>query len=65
MREVDGNRSCGIIFMKMKVMWFTFKKQLVDHYHKQNNSDLFFKNPHHFLEMSWFVAGHLTKMSFF
>ena len=43
MREVDGNRSCGIIFMKMKVMWFTFKKQLVDHYIKQNNSDLFFK----------------------
>ena len=29
--------------MKMKVRWFTFKKQLVDHYLKQNNSDLFFK----------------------
>ena len=48
MREVDGNRPFALrdhvtsFFMKMKVMWFTFKKQLVDHYLKQNNSDLLF-----------------------
>ena len=33
-------------------------------YLKQNNSDFFLSNPHHFLKLSKFVAGHVTKMGF-
>ena len=31
-------------------------------YLKQNRSDLFFSNPNHFLKISKFVPGHVTKM---
>ena len=55
-------RSCDIIFMKMKVIWFCLRKTISGSYFKQNNSDLWFSNRHHFLEMSKFVAGHVTKM---
>ena len=32
--------------------------------HKQKNSDFGFSNPHLFLKMSKFVAGHVTKIRF-
>ena len=46
---------------KWKLYDFPFKKPLVG----QNNSDLVFQTPHHFLQMSKFVAGHVTKCDFF
>ena len=45
-------------------MWFCLRKTIIGSYFKQNNSDLWFSNRHHFLEMSKFVAGHVTKMWF-
>ena len=46
---------------KWKLYDFAFKKPLVG----QNNSDLVFQTPHHFLQISKFVAGHVTKCDFF
>ena len=50
--------------MKMEVIWFCLQKTISGSYLKQNNSDLVFQTPHHFLKMSKFVAGHVTKMWF-
>ena len=46
----------------MKVTWFCLWKTISGSYLKQNRSDLFFSNPNHFLKISKFVPGHLTKM---
>ena len=48
--------------MKMKVTWFCLWKTISGSYLKQNRSDLFFSNPNHFLKISKFVHGHVTKM---
>ena len=48
--------------MKMKVTWFCLWKTIGGSYLKQNSSDLVCSNPHHFLKMSKFVPGHVTKM---
>ena len=45
-------------------MWFCLRKTIIGSYFTQNNSDLWFSNRHHFLEMSKFAAGHVTKMWF-
>ena len=50
--------------MKMQVIWFCLRKTISGSYFKQNNSDLWFSNRHHFLEMIKFAAGHVTKMWF-
>ena len=56
-------RSCDIIFMKMKVIWFCLQKTISGSYLKQNNSDLVFQIRTIFLKiMSMFVAGHVTRM---
>jgi len=49
-------------FYEMKVIWFFLRKKISGSYLKQNNSDLVFSNPHYFLKMSNFVAGHVTKI---
>ena len=46
----------------MKVAWFCLWKTISGSYLKQNRSDLFFSNPNHFLKISKFVHGHVTKM---
>ena len=46
----------------MKVTWFCLWKTISGSYLKQNRSDLFFSNPNHFLKISKFVHGHVTKM---
>ena len=50
--------------MKMKDIRFSFQKTISGSYLKQNNKWFGFSNPHHFLEMSKFVASHVTKMWF-
>ena len=42
--------------MKMKVIWFCVQKTILKWFS--------FSNPHHFLKMSQFVAGHVSKMWF-
>ena len=49
-------------FYENKVAWFCLWKTFSGSYLKQNSSDLVFSNPHHFLKMSKFVPGHVTKM---
>ena len=39
-RPFCTKRSCDIIFMKMKVIWFCLQKTISGSYLKQNNSDL-------------------------
>ena len=52
-------RSCDIVFMKMKVIWFCLRKTISGSYLKQNNSDLVFQT-----RTSKFVACRVTKMWF-
>ena len=56
-RAICTKRSCDIIFMKITVLWFCLRKTVSGSYLKQNSSNLVSWNPHHFLEMSKFVAG--------
>ena len=49
-RALWTKRSCGIIFMKMKVIWFCPQKTISRSYLKQNDSDLVFPTRTNFLK---------------
>ena len=51
-------KSCDIVFMKMKVIWFCLRKTITGSYPKQNKIDLFFQTCNIFLKWvsSWLVT---------
>ena len=52
-----------LFLWKWKLYDFAFEKRLVGHILNKRLM-IWFSNPHHFLKMSKFVAGHVTKMWF-
>ena len=49
-KAICTKRSCDIIFIKMKVIWFCLQKTISGSYFKQNNSDLVFQTRTIFLK---------------